>query len=265
MLTIEELLSGGKENSAVGALAKAYGLEPTLAETAASAVLPHLAHRIERNTLSRGGIADLIALLGNPSFQKALDDPASLATADGEALGIQALEELLWRKDISRKVAAKVSAESGVDEDQIKKLLPGVAALTIGALAKRSEDDLTQIVQRISGSPLPLPDENPTDTGGVGHQVPLPVPGDNFGSRRGGGPFDDLSDIIRKGGRHIPRGRTGTGGVSGRDLGGLVRDILGNLLGFKNRGFVSWLINLVVMRILLPVIKRIISRVLFGR
>ncbi len=264
-MTLDEYLTGVGEKTSVAALAEAYGIEPKLAEAAAAAVVPQLADRIERNTLSRGGIADLVALLGAPAFQKALDDPATLATADGEALGITALEELLWRKDISRKVAARASAQSGVDELLIKKLLPGIAALTIGALAKGSQNELTQLTQRISGRPLPLPGETQNGGGDVGHQVPLPVPGDDFGSGRGGYPFDDLTDMIRKGGRRVPKGQTGTGGVSGRDLGGLVRDILGNLLGFKNRGFVSWLVNLVVMRILLPVIKRVISRVLFGR
>ena len=144
-------------------------------------------------------------------FRKRLTTLPRLRGAEGEALGLQALEELLWRKDISLKVAAKASAQSGVDETLIKKLLPGVAALMIGALARGSQDDLMQLAQRINGPPLPLPGESPRQDGDVGHQVPLPVPSDDFGRGRGGNPFDDLTDTIRKDGRRTGDGPPGPG------------------------------------------------------
>jgi hypothetical protein len=90
-------------------------------------------------------------------------------------------------------------------------------------------------------------------------------PGDGGGDGGGDNPYGDLSDIIRRGGWQIPGGQSGTGGVSGAGLGQIVRSILGQLLGFQNRGFLGWLVNLILIKIALPVLKRVLSRVLFGR
>jgi hypothetical protein len=299
---IADILGGTGGSGAIGTVATAFGIDPALAGKAVGAVLPELAGRIERNTLSRGGIADLLERLGDPGYAEALDDPSRLATPEGRALGIEALDEILWSKDRSRAVAARAARETGLSETEIKELLPAIAAMAMGALSKASSGALGEIVARLGGSPLPLPGEAaaprgleqeaapqsraskrpaPASRGEGGVPNPLPGPGDGMvrpgrrppmaepgdGGGDGGGdnPYGDLSDIIRRGGWQIPGGQSGTGGVSGAGLGQIVRSILGQLLGFQNRGFLGWLVNLILIKIALPVLKRVLSRVLFGR
>lgn len=69
--------------------------------------------------------------------------------------------------------------------------------------------------------------------------------------RRARNPFDDLSDVIRR------RGRTSTGASAGS----VVRDILGQVLGFQKGGVISWIISFVVVRFG----WRILKAVPFGR
>lgn len=290
-LHIADILGSAQGGQAMANLATAFGVDPAVAEKAVGAVLPRISDRIERNTLSRGGIADLISMLGKPGVSAVLDDPKALTAPETEKLGIDVLDQVVWNKDGSRTLAAKAARQSGVSEDLIKKMLPAIAALAIGGLAKGSSGALGEILSKLNGSPLPLPGEAPAETprrtpasvpqtgsGDVGRQSPLPIPGDNVRRPRrsarededdasdgGDNPYGDLGDIIRRGGHQIPGGNSGTGGVDAGSLGGLVRQILGNLLGFENRGFMGWVVNLVLIKILLPVIQRVLSRVVVGR
>lgn len=148
-------------------------------------------------------------------------------------------------------------------------MLPGLAAMAMGGIARTTATRFGDIFSQI-------PDIGPgADTGGratapqfpgqtlpggnIPRQEPLPVPG-GAGPSSGGGwgggqrprsPFDDLSDVIRR------RGRT-TGGAP---AGSVVRDILGQVLGFQKGGVISWIIRFIVMRYG----WRILKALLFGR
>lgn len=292
-MQITDILGSAQNGQAITNLAKAFGIEPEIAEKAVGAVLPRLTDRIERNTLSRGGIADLISMLGKPGLAAVLDDPKALTAPETQKLGIDVLDQVVWNKDGSRTLASKAAKQSGVSEDLIRKMLPAIAAMAMGGLAKGSSGALGEILSKLNGSPLPVPGEAPSQApgelsasepmprssgGDIGRQSPLPIPGGNIRRPRsaprpnqteyddqGDNPYGDLGDIIRRGGHQIPGGNSGTGGVDAGGLGGLVRQILGNLLGFENRGVMGWIVNLVLMKILLPLIQRILSRVLTGR
>jgi hypothetical protein len=78
------------------------------------------------------------------------------------------------------------------------------------------------------------------------------------------GRYDDLSDVIRRGGTSVPNSGGPSGGGTG-SLGGTIRDILGGLLGFKNRGFLGWLFQAVILPMALRMIQSVLRRVLTGR
>ena len=75
---------------AIDNLAAHFGIAPAQAEAAIAAVLPELSRHIERNTLSRGGLADIVAALGDGHHARSLDDPGALADPamrdDGNAI-----------------------------------------------------------------------------------------------------------------------------------------------------------------------------------
>ena len=102
----------------------------------------------------------------------------------------------------------------------------------------------------------------------------------------GSNPLDDLSDILRRGGRgfpggggiELPRGPGGSieipggggrpidiPGGAGGSLWGIIRSILGSVLGFQNKGFLSWVIRYFVVKWGWGLLKRILGRVLTGR
>ncbi len=286
---IETILKNAQGGEAISNLAKAFGMEPAQAEPAVHALLSALAKRVERNTLSRGGLADMVALLGTPEAGRALADPHSLATPMMAQAGNEILNTLIGNKHISRGIAAKAAAETGLSEDTLKKMLPVVASMMIGSAQSSTQAIFSERLRDVpglgglasgarGGSPLPLPGEapsaNPNGTGGwgvelprpsggagggmggtVGGGSPLPIPGDTIPGVGRPNRYDDLGEVIRKGGTPAPGG--------GGSLENMIRSIIGNLFGFKNRGVIGNLIQVMLARWLMNVVRRLLSR-MFG-
>jgi hypothetical protein len=89
----------------------------------------------------------------------------------------------------------------------------------------------------------------------------LPLPGDlpHGGSRPRNG-YDDIGDILRRGGGSVqlPGGGGGT-------LDSLIRSIFGGLFGYRPKGVIGSMIYMFVMRWLMSNGWRILSRIIFGR
>ncbi len=282
-MNIKALLDNTPGASPVSSLATAFGVDPEKAAPAITMMSEALAGRIERNTLSRGGLADIVDLIARPGAGRALSDTQALASPQIEQIGNTALDVLLGSKHASRGLAAKTARETGVDEATLKKMLPALASTLIGALQAKTMPQIEKSVSALAGSPLPLPGEpdpvprqtrNPLDidlpqssgggrsatsgSGGGAGGSPLPLPGDDIpGLDRTTGPsrFPELPDIIRRGGRDIQIPSPGGGGTGSLDT--IIRDILANALGFKPTGIVGWIIKYVLYRVVSSVLRRI--------
>ena len=171
-MKIENVLQSAQAGSAFVNLASSFGVNPSQASTAISTILEELSRRIERNTLSRGGVADMVALLDRPAAGRALLDPQRLAAPDTISAGDHVLNVLIGNKDTSRAIAQRAARASGLDETVLKKMLPVVASMMIGGLQKETLGNLARRLQTIpglglsaGGSPLSLPgdDDNAPD------------------------------------------------------------------------------------------------------
>jgi hypothetical protein len=287
---IESLLTSAQGEATIRNLASAFGLDPAQAQSAAASLGEALSQRIQRNTLSRGGIADVVGLLGDATAARAANDPQGLAGPDVAGAGNGVLDVLIGDKHISRGIAARTAAATGVSEDVAKKMLPVVASLLIGGLQSKAQPELDKLMRNVpalalsrNGSPLPLPGEVPMDNRPEADDTeatvpvqpparpapprparpisggsPLPIPGDSIpGVGRDApndnpdNPYDRLPDIIRRGGVQIP---------GGGSLENVIRSILGGLLGFGNRGVIGTILQMLLIRFLPGILKSIFSR-----
>jgi hypothetical protein len=66
-----------------------------------------------------------------------VEDPSTLQGQETVSDGNAILGHILGSKDVSRAVASRASAQTGIGEDVLKKLLPVAATLVMGALAKK--------------------------------------------------------------------------------------------------------------------------------
>ncbi len=287
-MNIVDVLRQSQNGEAFDNLARTFGITPEQAEAVVRAVVPKLSEGIERNTLSRGGLADLVAALGQ-GHETILNRPDAIGSDGVRDDGNAILGHILGTKDRSRAVAEKAALSSGVSSGLIRMMLPFIASLLMGALSKQFKGGIGDILGRMGGSlpggggggggmpQMPRMPEMPQMPGGSGlprmpdlprmpggagpQQSPLPLPGDPPATGdMGQNPYGDLSDILRKG--RMPGGGSvpDLGGASGGGaLWSVVRNILGGILGFQSRGLLSWILRVVVAKYGWAILKSILG------
>lgn len=281
-MLIESVLREAHGGAALTNLASSFGIAPDKAEAAARSMLSDLAARVERKSLSYDGLADLMKLLGDADAGRALADPSSLKSANITSAGNGILDVLTGSKHVSRGIAGRAASVAGIDASVAEKILPVVASLLTGGLQKETQSLFAERFKNVDAfkSPLPLPGETGPDGGdwqvelpqpsggagaGIGRTVagqrPLPIPGDTIPGVGQRNRYDDVSDVIRRGGQAEGGSRSGPIQIpSGGTTGGIIRSILGSLLGFGNRGILASLFQLFLIRVLPALLRRMFSR-----
>lgn len=127
--------AGGQAPQQVG---QQFGLNQQQSQGAIAALLPAISSALKQNTSSPQGLAGLLGALQNGQHGQYLDNPAQLGQPAAVSEGNAILGHLFGSKDVSRAVASKASAQSGVGADVLKKMLPMVAMMAMGSLGKQT-------------------------------------------------------------------------------------------------------------------------------
>ncbi|MFT3731307.1 MAG: DUF937 domain-containing protein [Hyphomicrobium sp.] len=299
-MTIEDSLRSPEGQALVAKIATAFGIDEQKANAAVRSLGDALNVRIQRAMLSRGGVADVVSLVTAPGAQRALSGADALASPDVADDGNQILDVLTGSKHVSRGIAAKTAALTGLDSSTVEKMLPVVANLLVGQLQKQAGPAIAKVASNIpgftgaGGSPLPLPgdsfpspsagsgatyDDQPTrgsgsaaPGGSMAPQNPLPVPGDSIpgvGRRsryQNPDPDQDDDNPYSRLPDIVRRGGQRVPDPDGGNgsLESIIRSIIGNLLG-SNSGVIGTMIKLFLVRWLVSLIRRALGGALGGR
>ena len=136
-MDILNAIVGAQDGAAVRQLGATLGLDEAQAATALSALVPALAGGVQRNLQQDGGLGSLIGALTAGGHQRYLDDPSALEGAAAIQDGNGILGHLLGSKEASRSVASQAAAQTGLSPELLKRMLPLVATLVMGALAQK--------------------------------------------------------------------------------------------------------------------------------
>lgn len=110
MRLIDDLAGNG---AVLRAVAEAGHISVGEARNVVAGVVPELANAMERNTLSRGGLAEVVAFMGRGAPERLLDEPEwitdpALSNRVND-YGIAALDLMLGSRDASRAIADRKS------------------------------------------------------------------------------------------------------------------------------------------------------------
>lgn len=258
-MTILDLVRSAPQGQDIATLARTFDVPPEQAEAAVAAVIPAFSRGIERASLSRGGLADLMRLV---DAQQRLPAAQGFKGEGWQQAGIDALSQILGSKDASRRVAQQAAASSGLPDVLIKQMLPYIAPMIIAAIAKGLQGGLGGILSKIPGlggaaggaTPMPVPQMPAPSSAPASFPTaggsPLPLPGGPPSRMGGNVPYGDLAGEVLK---------RGSGSA------GMLRQILGSLFGFSTRGgIVGGLIRLLVLRYGWGILRFVLGR-LFRR
>lgn len=203
----------------ISAIGRQFGLNEEQTRAAMEALAPVVAAGVRRNAQSPEGLQDILGSVLTGNRARVLEDENAIQFDNAKSSGDEILGQIFGSKDTSREVAQQLSATSGIGAAVLKKLLPIVASVVMGQVAKKmggggaSGGGLGDILGDILG-------------GGQQRQQ-QPQSG-------GGGLGDILKDVLGGGAQQQPevqqRAPTGQGGS--------LEDILGEILNGGKGGVV---------------------------
>jgi hypothetical protein len=177
MNILDSIMNAGN-GAAARQIGSQLGLDEAQTAAALSALVPALSASLRQNIQTPDGLAGLVGALSGGNHQRYVDDPAALADAGTVAEGNGILGHILGSKDVSRQVAAATGAQTGLGPDVMKRLLPLVATLVMGAMSR----------QAAAGGASSLPSAG---AGGL-----LEMLGGALDSDRDGSAIDDITGMI---------------------------------------------------------------------
>lgn len=132
-MNLTDILSqaGGIES-----MAKDLGIPPALAKQGAEALLPAILGGFKKQAQGSGGVEGLGGLLGQLGGGGLLDAVLGPQPTPVEA-GNDVLGQIFGTKEVSRSVAGDAAAKTGIDAGTLKKMLPILAMLVAGTMAKQ--------------------------------------------------------------------------------------------------------------------------------
>jgi hypothetical protein len=172
-------------------IARELGISEAEAASGAAALTPAILGGIEKQAQTQpNGLEGLAGLLGSLGGGGLLDNLLSPEPTDVNQ-GNNVLGQIFGSKDVSRTVAQHASTQSGVSPQVLKKMLPLLAMLVTGYLARKRSSAAPAQTQSTGGGGLGGLLGGLLGGGGGGL-------GGLFGGGGGGNPLDD---ILRQAGR----------------------------------------------------------------
>jgi hypothetical protein len=119
-------------------IAKELGVSETQATSAAEALAPAILGGFKKQAQSQpGGLEGLGGLLGQLGGSGLLEQVLGPQPTD-VSRGNDVLGQIFGSKDVSRAVAQNAASQSGLDPSLLKKMLPMLAMLVTGYMAKQA-------------------------------------------------------------------------------------------------------------------------------
>ncbi len=126
-----------QKSGEIGSIARELGVDEQTATSGAAALLPAiLGGFAKQQNAPQGGLGGLIGMLGGSGAAGGLLDAVLGSQPTPVEKGNDILGQIFGSKDVSRQVAAQAETQTGVSSDLLKKMLPILAMLVMGYLAK---------------------------------------------------------------------------------------------------------------------------------
>ncbi|MDH4048580.1 MAG: DUF937 domain-containing protein [Gammaproteobacteria bacterium] len=137
-MDLMDLLASAGGNKSVENMGKQLGLGGADTGKLIGALAPALLKGIQGQAQSANSAAGLQKALSSATHQRYLDNPELVSDEATRTDGNNILGHLFGSKDVSRNVAADAAKATGIDPGLVKKALPILAGLAMGALSKKS-------------------------------------------------------------------------------------------------------------------------------
>jgi hypothetical protein len=137
-MNILDAITSAENGAAVQQLGSQFGLSDAQTASALAALVPALATGLQRNAQDQSGLGGLVSALTSGNHRRYLEDPSRLADPTTVADGNGILGHVFGSKEVSRDIASRAAQQTGISPDILKRMLPLIAALAMGALSRNA-------------------------------------------------------------------------------------------------------------------------------
>lgn len=143
-MRIHDALKEAQDGRAHANLARAFHLPPEKVDVAVATAVSELIALLGARMQTRSTLAALVDLIGQGAYEQVLDTPVLLGATHTQVLGADALKVIAGRSG-SERLAHQAAATAEVSDMISEYLLPVIAAMLVGALARMSRPALDAI------------------------------------------------------------------------------------------------------------------------
>ena len=191
-----------QKSGEIGSIARELGVDEQTAATGAAALLPAILGGFAKQQGggdALGGLGSLVGMLGGSGAAGGLLDAVLGPQPTPVEKGNDILGQIFGSKDVSRQVAATAETQTGVSSDLLKKMLPILAMLVMGYLAKGQSGGVGSSAQSsggglgdLVGAVLGGSGQQQQSVGGLGSLIGM------MDFNRDGNPLDDIIGMVGK-------------------------------------------------------------------
>lgn len=137
MSNLLDVLFADENKAAIDEVQKNFNLNEQETRAAVEELIPALSRGLQKNTEATPGMDELLEALRTGKHERYMEKPGSLGSPETIKDGNDILGHIFGSKEVSREVATRASNKSGLSSSLLKKMLPVVASLVMGALSKK--------------------------------------------------------------------------------------------------------------------------------
>jgi hypothetical protein len=224
-MNIVEMIARSHNGNGLDVLGQQFGLTPEQTLKAVAELAPMVTSGVRHNTREPDGMVSLLEALSGGQHERYLDDDRAVQYDGARDEGNAILGHLFGQKEVSREVAMHASGSTGIGAAILKKMLPVIASMVLGAIFKQMTGG--------GRAPQPQPDQGGGGLGDIlgdilgGGQQRNPQPQSHPRGGQGGGLDDLLRDVLGGGQQRSPQPLPRQRQTQGGGLDDLLREILG--------------------------------------
>ncbi|MGG7516382.1 DUF937 domain-containing protein [Allorhizobium undicola] len=154
MMPLFEMMLRAQNGAAVEAMAKQFGLAQEQAAQAFAALAPAFSSGLKRTAANPYDLSALFSAMASGNYARYFEDMGKAFTPEGIADGNRVLEQLFGSKEVSRAIAAQAAQITGIGQDILKRMMPGLADTIMGGLFKQSMGQLSEAQGAFATAPF---------------------------------------------------------------------------------------------------------------
>jgi hypothetical protein len=154
MAPLFDMIANAQNGKGMELLARQFNLNQQQAQLAVDALLPAFSEGLKRNTSDPMGMGGLMQAMMTGGHSQYFEDAAKAFSPSAVQDGNAVLGQLFGSKDLSRAVAANAQTMTGIGQDVLKQMLPVIASMMMGGLAKQTMGQMQSAAGMGAGNPF---------------------------------------------------------------------------------------------------------------